>query len=60
MVLRGVPSFFVMITIGLQQVTGVPTGTGAIVPIATPWSKLALICSFQLYGIGIGICRVYG
>ena len=49
-----------MITIGLQQVTGVPTGTGAIVPIATPWSKLALICSFQLYGIGIGICRVYG
>ena len=60
MVLRGVPSFFVMITIGLQQVTDVPIGTGAIVPLATPWSKLALICSFQLYGIGIGICRVYG
>ena len=54
------PSFFVVMTIGLHQVTGVLIGTRAIIPLTTFWSKQALICYFQLYMTGIGVCHVYG
>ena len=33
--------------------------TGVIISLATSWSKLALICSFQLYGTGIGVSCAY-
>ena len=60
MILRGVPSFFVVVTIVLHQVIGVPIGTGVIISLATSWSKLVLVCPFQLYGTAIGVCRAYG
>ena len=60
MVLRGVPSLFVVVTIALHQVIGAPIGTGVIIALVTSWSKLVFVCPFQLYDTAIGVCHACG
>ena len=60
MVRRGEPSSFETTTIGLHHVTGLPIGTGAIMPLSTSLSRLSLTFVFQWWGMGIGAWRAWG
>ena len=44
---RGVPSSLMTITIWLHQVTGVPIGTGAIMPLVMSQSRPALTAAVR-------------
>lgn len=59
-VFLGVPPFFVVTTMGLHHSTGVPTGTGVIMPWSTSRSNESFMTCFHCMGIGMGVCLAYG
>ena len=52
--------FFVMTTMGLNHSTGVPTGTGVIMPLLTSRSNESFMTCFQCMSIGMGVCLAFG
>ena len=55
----GVPSFFVVNIIWLQQMTGVPISTAAVIPFCMSQSNSALTLAFQWSGTGIRVWHAY-
>ena len=60
MVLRGLPFFFVVITIVLHQSVGMPTGTGLMIPLRTSSQRACFTGSLRWKGTGIGLCLALG